>query len=178
MLDPVIILLASLCGALLFGWSAAHKWRAPGEFIATVSDYRLLPAALAPGVAIALAVIESALCVAQFWDVTRSAAALTAAALLLLYAIAMSVNLARGRRHLDCGCGLVRRSIGGGLVVRNALLAMFLVLPAFQTTGRALTAADYATIVAALIVCGLLYAAAELLLGRTASREVPVGGAS
>src|SRR5262249_14927936 len=47
-----------------------------------------------------------------------------AAALLGLYAAAIAVNLARGRRHLDCGCTgpALRRPISGWLVLRNLVL--------------------------------------------------------
>ena len=54
--------------------------------------------------------------------------------LLALYAGAMAVNLARGRRDLDCGCAGpgVRRPVGEGLLIRNgALIAVWVILLSF-----------------------------------------------
>jgi hypothetical protein len=44
--------------------------------------------------------------------------------LLVVYAGAIGANLWRGRRHIDCGCGLGSRAqpISLGLIARNALL--------------------------------------------------------
>ena len=46
-----------------------------------------------------------------------------ALSLFVLYAVAISINLFRGRRHIDCGCGGDGTAIGWGLVVRNVVLA-------------------------------------------------------
>src|SRR5262249_43406760 len=45
--------------------------------------------------------------------------------LLGLYAGAIAINLARGRRDIDCGCAgpAARRPISGWLVARNLVLA-------------------------------------------------------
>lgn len=170
MLDPLIPLLVSLGSALLFGWTAVHKWRSLREFSATVDEYRLLPAPAAPVVALMLALVETAVCVGLLWPEARALAATGGAALLLLYACAMAINLLRGRRDLDCGCGLVRRSIGMGMVVRNGVLAAGLALPTLDSTGRSLTLVDYVTVAAALVVGVLLYACVELLMARPALR--------
>ncbi len=91
--------------------------------------------------------------------------ALMGGALLALYALAMAINLARGRRDLDCGCGIVRKSISASMVVRNLLLAAFIACAAMpassgcwasRTTQRSLVRSPSAR---------LLYASAELLLG-------------
>lgn len=170
MLDPVIPLLAALCGALLFGWAASHKWRAPGEFAATLGEYRVLPQAVVPFAAPSIAFIETAVALALLWPQTRAWAGAAGVVVLLLYACAMAINLARGRRALDCGCGLVRRSISGSLVVRNLLLAAGLASTVLPLSARAMTPGDYGTVVAALAACALIYASAELLLARPAPR--------
>lgn len=174
MLDPALSLLAALCGALLFGWAAAHKWRARQEFAATLAEYRLLPQSVVGFASITLPLLETAVCVTLLWPQTQATSALVGAALLLLYAGAMAVNLARGRRELDCGCGLVRRAISGGLVARNIALAALIALASLPTSARAMTLPDYATLAGALIVCVLLYASAELVLARPALRSQPV----
>ena len=49
-------------------------------------------------------------------------------ALLLTYAIAIAINLARGRRDLDCGCAgpNERRPIAAWMVWRNVGIAILL----------------------------------------------------
>ncbi|MFD2428852.1 MauE/DoxX family redox-associated membrane protein [Sphingobium scionense] len=49
---------------------------------------------------------------------------LLAMLLLSLFAGAMAINIARGRSHIDCGCGRsqLRHPIGWPLVIRNLLL--------------------------------------------------------
>ena len=45
------------------------------------------------------------------------------AALLLAYAAVMAINLVRGRRFIDCGCGGAAQPLSLGLVLRNVVLA-------------------------------------------------------
>ena len=51
-----------------------------------------------------------------------------AAGLLSAFAVAMGINLLRGRRHIDCGCfqGALKQPLRWTLVIRNALLALLL----------------------------------------------------
>src|SRR5205814_5598890 len=111
--------------ALLFAVAASHKVRDPARFRATLADYRLLPAPFVWPAAMLTIGAELAVAVVLFVSSWRALGPLTAAALLCVYAVAMAINLARGRRHLDCGCAgpAHRQPISGGLVVRNALLA-------------------------------------------------------
>jgi hypothetical protein len=53
---------------------------------------------------------------------------LGAAALLLLFALAMGINLRRGRRHIDCGCfqSALEQTLSWTLVMRNAVLALLM----------------------------------------------------
>ena len=51
-----------------------------------------------------------------------------AAALLLLFAVAMAINIRRGRRHIDCGCfqSTLKQTLSWTLVARNLGLAAML----------------------------------------------------
>jgi hypothetical protein len=51
---------------------------------------------------------------------------LSAAGLLLLFALAMGINLRRGRRHIDCGCfqNALKQTLSWALVMRNVVLAL------------------------------------------------------
>ena len=64
-------------------------------------------------------------------------APMVAIALLLVFAAAMAINIGRGRRHIDCGCGHsgLRQQLGWSQVARNLVLATAL-LPALAA-GRA-----------------------------------------
>jgi len=54
--------------------------------------------------------------------------ALAAIALLALFAIAMAINLHRGRAMIDCGCGqsFLKQTLSWSLIARNAVLAALL----------------------------------------------------
>ena len=95
-----------------------------------------------------------------------ASAALAAAALLVVYAGAMLVNLWRGRRDIDCGCaGPARRQpLGAGLVARNGVLVAAALAAALPGTARSLTWLDASTIAFASGALALLYVAVEGLL--------------
>jgi hypothetical protein len=83
------------------------------------------------------------------------------AALLLVYAAAMAVNIVRGRTHIDCGClgfGTSRASLGWELVARNMLLAaVALAAAALPVAPRALGAIDAISGIGAIVAFALLY---------------------
>jgi hypothetical protein len=90
--------------------------------------------------------------------------------LLLGYGCAIGINLARGRRDLDCGCSLAagRRPIAAWMLLRNGVLAAAAIAAAFPSMGRPLTWIDMMTIVAGASATALLYASIDALLGRVA----------
>jgi hypothetical protein len=101
-------------------------------------------------------------------------AALAANLLLLLFAGAMSINIQRGRRHIDCGCGHagLRQQLSLGQVVRNILLALGL-LPLIGGGAAALIGTDLVVAMVAgfavyllLLLFTTLNAVAELAPGR------------
>jgi hypothetical protein len=53
---------------------------------------------------------------------------------LLLFALAMGVNLRRGRRHIDCGCfqSALRQTLSWTLVARNVVLASLMAVALFS----------------------------------------------
>ena len=125
MLDPAIegVLRGGL--ALLFGVTAFEKFRDLGAFRAAVVDYALLPERFVGAIAVAFAGCEAwlgvALVMPAAWRL-RLPALLASAAVLALYAAAIAVNLARGRRDIDCGCAgpAARQPLSEWLLVRNA----------------------------------------------------------
>ena len=103
--DRVVTLLLAGAVALLLASAAWHKLRALAGFRAILEGYRLLPAAALPAVGLAVPLIELLVAAGVLVDGTRRIAALAAAVLLLGYALAIGINLRRGRRDVSCGCG-------------------------------------------------------------------------
>ncbi len=171
MIDPVIGTLLSGAFAVLFASAALHKLRDLGAFGAAFRAYRLLP----EGVVLhgAVPAVETALAAGLLLPATRAAAALGGVALLLLYACAIGINLARGRRELACGCGGAneRRPIGAWMVARNLMLGAALAVAALPWRMRPLMATDLLTVAGGLGVLTLLYMSVDRLLGQVAPRS-------
>ena len=80
---------------------------------------------------------------------------------MLLYALAMAMNLLRKNELPDCGCnwGKQPQPVGPALVVRNGLLALIAIVVAVPVTQRELSIMDVASIIFATIAVVFLYAA-------------------
>jgi hypothetical protein len=122
-LDPFLHALLAAALAVLWGHAALVKLRDPDRLQGVVADYRLLPAALARPASRVLPLVELAVAAGLVLAPARPAAVIASAVLLAAYAAAIAVNLARGRRSIDCGCGGAPRPIHPWLVGRNAALA-------------------------------------------------------
>jgi hypothetical protein len=170
MIDPAIGTLLAGAFALLFASAALHKARAPAHFAEVLRAYRVLPASL--HVSWLVPVLELAAAAALLLPGARTAGALGGAALLLLYALAMAVNLKRGRRDLACGCGGAheRRPIAVWMVWRNLALACVLGALCLPWVIRPLQAVDCLTVGAGVAVAALLYMSTDRLLARVAPR--------
>lgn len=115
-----------ICLGLVFVAAGGLKFQDLGEFRRVVADYRVLPAGLVAPVAGLLPPLELAAGVALLAGVVTRPVAAAVLAALAAFAIAVTLNLARGRR-VDCGCFSVgsSRSIGWPLLARDgALMAM------------------------------------------------------
>lgn len=169
MLDPAVGVLLLACFALLFVSSAVHKLRDPGHFAEVLRAYEVLPegavrfATLAP-------LAELAVAAGLLPGTTRFGAGLGGSALLGVYACAIAVNLARGRRDLACGCGGPddARAIAPWMVVRNLMLALLLGIALVPWKTRPLLPVDALTVAGGAAVATLLYMSLDQLLGRTA----------
>jgi hypothetical protein len=169
-LDPALDLALRAGLALLFATAALAKLRDPRGFADAVAGYRLLPGWAAPPAAAAFVAAEFVLAAALFVPALRVAASLGVAGVLLLYGVAIAINLARGRRDIDCGCGGLagRQALSEALVLRNALLAAGALASALPVAPRALGWLDALTVCGAVASTALLYAAANLLIARPA----------
>lgn len=184
-MDTLPIVCFSLLFGLLFAAAGLHKARHRTQFAGILRDYRLLPAALTPLLSPALAMVELLLATLWLtslaWPTLRAGVALCSALLLAVYGLAMAVNLLRGRRHIDCGCGFrtaavggradsgARQLLSGWLLLRNLLLIVLALGIASGSAPRALTALDWFSLLLAVTGFLLLYGAAHQLL---ANRDI------
>ncbi|MNT47762.1 Methylamine utilization protein MauE [compost metagenome] len=100
---------------------------------------------------------------------SRHVAALAAAALLAGYAGAISINLWRGRRDIDCGCAGPEQAqpIRPVLLARNAVLVSLALVASFAPHSRDLGVFDSFVVIASAAVALLVYAAADGLMANS-----------
>lgn len=167
--DPLIQLFATGFLGIVFARAIFEKASSYSIYVATLRDYRLTPAPLVPTLAALLLAAEIAAVVLLLWSATRSFGALLAAALLGLYALAMSLALAAGRTQIECGCGGEGQTVSLGLVGRNfVLIALALVLIA-PVAPRAIGIVDMLAATCAILIAWLTLAAAEKTIDNAAA---------
>ncbi len=119
--------------AAVFLLSAFGKLRDRRAFVTVVLDYQALPPRWARYFAALLPWLEGGLGLMLLFGLGTRLAAGLSGLLLVSFIIAVGVNLARGRKDLNCGCAGARHSqtISGKLIARNVallLLAMLVML--------------------------------------------------
>ena len=121
--DPVAASVVAGCAALILFSAAWHKFSEPDVFTGALDAYQLLPSFLVMPFARLLPLVEVAAGVTVLIPATRSAGLVLFAAIAGIYAIAITINLVRGRNQIDCGCGGDVHLLSWGLVIRNGFLA-------------------------------------------------------
>lgn len=152
---------------LIFAKAAWHKLADFASFTGFVADYQVVPEAVVTGTSIGVVAAEVAVSLALAIPQTRFFGAVLAMAILLGYATAMALNILRGRRHIDCGCGGEVQPLHWSLVVRNGVLAGIVGLTVLPSASR-LSLVETATAIAG---GGLLWAVlvvAEQILANAA----------
>lgn len=167
--DPIAV--GAIVGALALVMFAAawHKLSGPDAFAAALAGYQILPSWAVEPTARVLPVIEAVLGVGILVPVSRPFALPVLAGVVVGYALAIAVNLARGRRNIDCGCGGATHPVSWGLVVRNLVLAAAALLASRPMLDRAVDWFDATTLVLGVLAFYGLYVMADELL-RQASR--------
>lgn len=112
-----------VAGVFLFG--AAHKFSTRLEFSGIVGQYRLLPRGAESIVAPIVIGVELVAALALLFAPTTGA--VIAMLLLAGYAMAIAINIGRGRAHIDCGCGGESTPLSPALVGRNLLMVVLLI---------------------------------------------------
>jgi Methylamine utilisation protein MauE len=172
MIDPALGLLIVVALALLFAVAAIHKLRNLERFARVLAAYRVVPEAAARRLAWTIPCLELAVAFALPSPPARRWAAGGAAALLILYAASMGLNLARNRRDLDCGCAAAgrRRPIAAWMVWRNLILAAAALAAALPSAARPLAGADLVTVIGGVAASVAFYMALDRLLGEIVPR--------
>lgn len=164
--DPAVDFFLRSSLTALWLVSAVEKLRRWPQFVRIVGEYRLLSVATAPWLAASALATELITALALLVPETARAGAATSAGLLLFYSALIARELASDRRQHGCGClgRAGERALHWGLVVRNLVLAAVATACLLPVAARAWTWLDTVTILAALPIAALLYAAADQLL--------------
>ena len=176
-IDPSLTLAARILGTLVFGSAVLSKLRHYDEFVGVVANYRLLPAFAVTFTAWVVIAAEILVCAGLATPWFAPFAATVAVVLLAVFMVAMGVNLARGRREIDCGCfqSALRQQLSPALLLRNLMLIMLLT-PVVFAAGAAPSALQLVDGIAAGLVGFVLYQAVGQVLalgaqGRPAPRS-------
>ncbi len=174
MIDPLLSKAIAFGFAVLFIGAAWHKLSDLDRFEAVLHDYRLLPALVSRPFALLNPAIELTLGLSWISGLLPHITALVSAGLLATYALAMGINLMRGRIYIDCGCGFgvsgeKEQTLSSSLVARNILLIGLAVLSLVPVAERDLGLTDTVVVVAGLLTAILLYAGSGQLIKNRAA---------
>lgn len=166
-MDPVIQWVICLGLTCLWLRTASHKLGSFRHFAATVSGYRLLPEFLTGIGATFIVAAEATAGVGVLLPAVRTLALAGSAALLASYAVAIAINLLRGRRDIDCGCTgpAFRQPLSGWLVARNLALTGIALLGLLPVQPRSLEWVDLVSLAGTVTAMLLLYIAINRLIG-------------
>lgn len=174
--DPTLNAALRVFLAFLHARSVLGKLQAPGAFREVLAGYEILPRAVVPAAAILVMTAEGMAMLAFLIPGYAPLGGAICMTLLLFYSAAISLNLARGRRDIECGCA-GPRSRGGGLhewlVVRNAVYFLFALIASLPVAPREWGALDAFSIAAAAITLALLAMATDGLAMAAARTRNP-----
>jgi hypothetical protein len=181
-IDPLFVQVIAMGFALIFALAALHKMDDRNRFLSILKAYKILPLFMLRACALSIPMLE--LMLALGWLQTgllgSSYPMITGASagLLIVYGLAIAINLLRGRTDIDCGCNLAsarksaladkgsesHQSISTNLVWRNVCLALLTLTALTPVTARQLGAIDYIGLAGALLALVLLYASLTQLM--------------
>lgn len=182
MVDPLFIQVIAMGFALMFALAALHKMGDRNSFLAILKAYEILPSFTLRISALTIPIFELLLALgwlqAGLLGSIYPMIAFASAGLLMVYGLAIAVNLLRGRTDIDCGCNLVssrksttthggkdsQQAISVNLVWRNISLALLSLTVLTPITSRELGAIDYLGLAGALLVLILLYGSLTQLM--------------
>ena len=160
-----LVIAARLFGAGLFLLAIHGKLRNWMPFVGIVANYHLLPNGAERPAAVLIVVAEAIVAASLATGIAMALGGLLGIVLLLAFAAAMTIAVARGQRLIDCGCfqSSLRQTLNPTLVVRNLLLAAML-LPVLVVSAPPAGPIELAEGVAAGIALLLLNAAVATIV--------------
>ncbi|MEX2495220.1 MAG: MauE/DoxX family redox-associated membrane protein [Woeseia sp.] len=178
-LDPLYWHVVRYLVATVFAVACAHKLSSISAFEAVVKDYELLPPTMAPLAARLIILFEISVVTGLASGLWLPWAATLAMLLLALYGAGIGINLARGRRDIDCGCfgpaGGAKKgnTLSGWLLLRNLSLIALTTLLFVSVADRSLTWLDLLTIAAATGAGFAAWSAADQLMANPSRLQRP-----
>ncbi|OLL30931.1 methylamine utilization protein MauE [Burkholderia sp. SRS-W-2-2016] len=170
-IDPVVSTAALAITSIVTLTLALPKLARQAELREAVAGFALLPQVLVAPVAFMLPLAEIGAVLAALVPATRVFGATALAALFVLFALALGINVARGRTDIDCGCNGFRQSgthvshsIGWAHVARSLLLAALAVLVCVPQSTRAVVWFDYLSVLGATLVAVAAFFTVDVLL--------------
>lgn len=165
-MDSVFIHVISLLLSWVFLSAAWHKLRRPDHFKNALDGYRLLPFRAPTSLALLVGLAEAAIGAGMLVEQIRAMAAVAGMVVLVAYALAIGINLLRGRSDVDCGCSgpASRQPISWHLVARNILLVTLAAATLLAAPERALGWIDWSTTACAGLLSILIYRGFGVLL--------------
>lgn len=160
--------------ALLFTTAAVSKLMNIEEFYGVVRNFRLIPDGMSRVAAMVLPVVELAVAVGLLIHPLAIPAAIVGAALFVVFAFAIAINVMRGRTYIDCGCfrNGMKQGVSWLLVGRNAILTMLALAIVWLLPGTpAAGLLDVFVGLAAGTLAMMLYFSASMLSGLTAAQS-------
>ena len=170
-IDPVVSSVALAATSIITLTLALPKLARQDDQRQVVAGFDLLPHALVAPSALVLPLVEIAAVLAALVPATRSFGAAALAALFVLFALALGINVARGRTDIDCGCNGFRQpgaavphSIGWAHVARTLLLAGLAALVCMPQSARTVIWFDYLSVLGATLVAVAAFFTLDVLL--------------
>ena len=169
MIDPLLLKIISLGFALLFLIAAVHKFSNREHFRESFEAYEIIPESLSALVTKIIPPFELLLGVGWLafglFAIEFKLVTLASVGLLVSYALAIGINLKRGRNYIDCGCTFSNsntsnadsgsQQISLGLFYRNVLLIIMAIVCIIPAGDRSLQLID---------VFALFFSVAALIL--------------
>ncbi len=158
-IDPVIAITCSLILSYVFVVASFHKFQNISEFKQTLSDYQVIPDSLLSFFIYSIPTLEMLTGITLLIPISSGLAAISASFLLLVYMVAIGINLIKGRRSIDCGCGGTeqKQNISEWLLLRNGLLIFLAYCITASVQARELLWFDWTVVLLAAIIGCLFY---------------------
>lgn len=125
----VILSTLILLFSYLFFTAGLSKFRHLSYSAEAITAYQITPESWSAALAKGLAALEILIALVLLVPVARQFAIPVAALVIFVYALAMGINLLRGRKRLDCGCNGpdAKQSVSWWLFARNLLFVALLI---------------------------------------------------